>query len=203
MYGNTEGQTGSCWHSILRLWEGNCRFEIISCKRPQGKHDWPGYHFRLMWYSSHQELQAHSLRFPDPRGRWICEGLSEDKGTLWAAKGPPAVGMDVELSKHSQAVQGERIGDALHSLSESQNILKLRGIGSTWAKPPNHGQGMSQTKTIHLFLAENKNLNLWETGGFQCYILYRNTSQKLLWKCNALYQCLPKNNQGCSEPIHW
>lgn len=102
MYGNTEGQTGCCWHSILRLWEGDRRFEIKSCKRPQGEHDWPGYHSRLMWYSSRWELQAHSLKFPLPGGRWGCEGLSEDKATLWAGKGPPAVGMDAELSKHSQ-----------------------------------------------------------------------------------------------------
>lgn len=76
--------------------------EIISCKRSQGKQDWPGYHSRLKWYSSRWELQAHCLGFPVPGGRWDCEGLSEDKATLWAGKGPPIASEDMELSKYSQ-----------------------------------------------------------------------------------------------------
>lgn len=87
MYGNTEGQTGHCWHSVLRLWEGDRRFEIISSKRPQGGHEWPGCHSSLMWYSSRWELQAHSLRFPVPGGRWGSRGSSWGQGNPVSQEG--------------------------------------------------------------------------------------------------------------------
>lgn len=131
MYGNTEGQTGCCWHSILMLWEGDRRFEIISCKRPQGEHDWPGYHSRLMWYSSRWELQAHSLKFPVPGGRWGCKGLSRQPCEL--GRGLPQWVWMQSCPNTARAVQGERIGDALPSLGESKNIPKLRSTGPTRA----------------------------------------------------------------------
>lgn len=115
-----------------------------------------------------------------------CEGLSEDKATLGDGKGPPARVWMRSSPNTARAVQGERVGDALPSLSEGKNIPKLRSTGPTWAKrsPPGFlitGRACHRLTTlIYAWLKMKSIYGKLEVSSASFCMGTKYTSQKLL-----------------------